>query len=140
MNDDAAENLAPGEPIRVLVIEDERLAQDALRVILELDGYQVRAAGDGRRAVRVLRTFNPHVVIMDWCLPGLSGQQLCDEVRRRCPGVPIIIVSSSDDAFARGVNVSARLRKPLDVRRLRSIVAARAARARQASPPESAVL
>jgi DNA-binding response OmpR family regulator len=73
----------------------------------------------------VLKTFNPHVVIMDWHVPGLSGERLCGEIRQRSPKVPIIVVSSSEEAFSSRVEVSARLRKPLDVRRLRALVAER---------------
>lgn len=129
----------PVEPTRVLVIEDERLAQDALRMILELDGYEVRAAGSGGRAIRALKAFNPHLIIMDWRLPGLSGVELCREIARRCPLVPIVIVSSSDDAFSSAVDVTARLRKPLDVRHLREVVAssvpAHARRRKQTGAP-----
>src|SRR2546430_17531272 len=69
-----------GAKMRVLGVEDERLARTALRSILELDGYEVRAAGDGSRAVKVMDAFDPHVIIMDWRLPGLSGERLCLEI------------------------------------------------------------
>jgi DNA-binding response OmpR family regulator len=114
-----------GAKMRILVVEDERLARSALRSILELDGYKVRAAGDGSRAVKLMTGFDPHLIIMDWRLPGLSGERLCREIHRRKPDVPIIVVSSSDEAFKSRVEVSARLRKPLDVRRLRAAVEAR---------------
>lgn len=114
-----------GAKMRILVVENERLARTALRSILELDGDEVRTAGDGARAVKVMTVFDPHVIIMDWRLPGLSGEPLCREILRRKPKVPIIVVSSSDEAFSSRIEVSARLRKPLDVRRLRAAVAAR---------------
>src|SRR5262245_34899594 len=112
-----------GSRFRVLIVEDERLARGALQRILELDGYAVRVAGDGLGAVRVLKSFKPDFVIMDWCLPGLSGEALLNEIRRTRPDLPVVIISSSDEAFASGVDVNARLRKPLDVRRLRAAVA-----------------
>jgi hypothetical protein len=52
--------------------------------------------------------------------------------------VPIIIVSSSDDAFSSDVNVNARLRKPLDVRSLREIVAAQSAAKTKQGPEQAA--
>ena len=110
--------------VRVLVVEDQRLARGALRSILELDGYEVRVAGNGRQAIRVLKIFKPQGVIMDWLLPGLAGESLCREIRRANPDIPIIVISSSDEAFSSAVDVNARLRKPLDVRRLRAVVAA----------------
>lgn len=113
------------EKMRILVVEDERLARSALCSILELEGYEARAAGDGTQAVKLMSAFDPHVIIMDWRVPGMSGERLCREIHRQKPDVPIIIVSSSDEAFSSHVEVSARLRKPLDVRRLRAAVAAR---------------
>lgn len=114
-----------GRRARVLVIEDERLARGAMRKILESDGYKVRVAANGHRAVEIVAAFDPQLVIMDWNVPGLSGERLCREIRHNNPNVPIIVVSSSDEAFASHVGVSARLRKPLEVRRLRAAVAAR---------------
>jgi len=111
--------------LRVLVVEDDKLARGALRLILELDGYDVRATGNGLRALRVLKDFNPQMVIMDWRVSGLCGERLCGAIRRRRPNVPIIITSSSDEAFSSSVEVSARMRKPIDVRRLREVVAGR---------------
>ena len=112
--------------LRILVIEDQRIARGALRIILEHDGYAVRSTGDGNRAATMVSSFQPHVVIMDWRLPGLAGEQLYDEIRRRDPSVHIIVVSSSDEAFDSDVLVDARLRKPLDVPRLRAAVEAAA--------------
>jgi DNA-binding response OmpR family regulator len=111
--------------LRVLVVEDDKLASGALRLILELDGYDVRVTGNGLRALRVLKDFNPQMVIMDWRVSGLCGERLCGAIRRRRPTVPIIITSSSDEAFSSSVDVSARMRKPIDVRRLREVVAGR---------------
>jgi DNA-binding response OmpR family regulator len=111
------------ESLRVLIVEDDRLARGALRSILEMDGHDVSMTGNGQRAIRLLKTFDPHVVIMDWQLPGLWGEPLCRSIQRRSPRAAVIVVSSSDEAFASGVPVNARLRKPLDVERLRSIVA-----------------
>jgi DNA-binding response OmpR family regulator len=108
---------------RILIVEDDRFARGALQRILELDGYNVRVTGSGQRAIRVLKTFAPQVVIMDWCLPGLSGDRLCREILRRNPEVPLIVASSSDEAFSSDVEFSARLRKPIDVRQLRAVVA-----------------
>ncbi|PYR38322.1 MAG: hypothetical protein DMF90_03750 [Acidobacteria bacterium] len=75
--------------LRVLVVEDDKLARGALRLILELDGYDVRATGNGLRALRVLKDFNPQMVIMDWRVSGLCGERLCGAIRRRRPNVPL---------------------------------------------------
>ena len=109
---------------RILVVEDQRLARGALQLLLKLDGHDVRVAGNGRRAIEILQAFRPRLIIMDWHMPGLFGTELCREIRSRDPDVPIIIVSSSDEAFSNHVEVSARLRKPVNVRQLRAVIRA----------------
>jgi len=104
--------------MRILVVEDDTLARRALRRLLEADGHTLRAVADGDRAVAVLRRFDPHLIVMDWHVPGLAGEVLCLEARRLKPGVPIVVVSSAEEAFASGIDINARLRKPLDVGQL----------------------
>jgi DNA-binding response OmpR family regulator len=108
--------------VRILVVEDEPFARGALRQILVREGHDVRAVATGRAAVKHATTFNPEVVITDWRLPGMTGEQLCREMRHRRPTVPIIITSSADEAFASPVDVDVRLRKPIDLGRLREVL------------------
>ena len=113
---------------RILVVEDQRLARSGLQLILKLDGLDVRVAGNGRHAIEILEAFQPRLIIMDWHMPGLSGAELCREIRSSDPDIPIIIVSSSDEAFSSHVDANARLRKPIDVRQLRAVVHAQLSR------------
>ncbi len=120
---ESADSVAEGSDVRILGVEDDPLARQALRWILEQDGHRVLMAGNGTAAVGLMAAFDPDVIIMDWRVPGLSGKQLCREIRRQKPGIPTIIVSSAAEAFSCQIDVSARLRKPLDVGRLREILA-----------------
>jgi CheY-like chemotaxis protein len=113
-----------GRDVRILVVEDEPCARRVLRRILVREGHEVRAAASGRAAMKHVTTFNPEVVITDWRLPGMTGEQLCREIRRRRPTVPIIIASSDDDAFTSPVDVDVRLRKPIDLGRLCEVLEA----------------
>ena len=115
-------------PDRILVVEDQRLARGALHLILKLDGYDVRVAGNGRRAIEIIQVFRPRLIIMDWHMPGLFGAELCRAIRSGDPVVPIIIVSSSDEAFSNRVGANARLRKPINVHQLRAVVRAQLSR------------
>ena len=117
-----------GSATRVLVVEDEVLARGALRLILEQDGYEVRSVSSGRRAIKVLDMFDPNVIVMDWQVPGLSGERLFREIRTKKPHVPVIVVSSADEAFSTEMDVRARFHKPLDVPRFRAAIAASRAR------------
>lgn len=116
---------------RILVVEDEPEARRALQLLLEFDSYEVAAAADGDAALRTFERFRPHLVVMDWRLPGPSGRELHDALQRRRRGsrVPVVIVSSADEAFdPRHRCGVARLRKPLNVPLFRAVVAANVAK------------
>jgi two-component system response regulator RegX3 len=78
---------------RVLVVEDEADIQVLLHTILTQEGYQVEIAPDGLTALDLFQTSPPEIVLLDWLLPGMSGLNICRNIRR-WSNVPIIIVTS----------------------------------------------
>ena len=66
---------------RVLVVEDDRDIADVLRRSLDLDGYEVRLAGDGEAALSQAEVFEPDAVILDLGLPKLDGVEVCKRLR-----------------------------------------------------------
>ena len=67
----------------MLVVDDDAGIREVLRLLLEDAGYQVREAGDGNIALRMLREMaEPHIVLLDQHLPGLTGSALLQEVAR----------------------------------------------------------
>jgi two-component system response regulator MprA len=80
---------------RVLVVEDDEDIAQALQRSLRMEGYEVRAAADGKAALEHGRTFAPDLVILDLGLPEVDGI----EVARRLRGdddVPILILTARD--------------------------------------------
>ncbi len=69
--------------MRVLVVEDDRVSAAFLRESLTSFGYEVTTAVDGREAFALLRTGNFHLVVSDWEMPEMSGDELCRQVRAR---------------------------------------------------------
>lgn len=65
----------------VLLIEDNADAREALRVLLELDGYDVEAAGDGPQALEIARAKTPAVALIDIGLPGIDGYEVARRLR-----------------------------------------------------------
>ena len=65
----------------VLLIEDNTDARDALRVLLELDGYDVEAAGDGAQGLEIARAKTPAVALIDIGLPGMDGYEVARRLR-----------------------------------------------------------
>jgi PAS domain S-box-containing protein len=68
-------------PRRVLVIEDNELAAEGLRLLLELHGHEVRVAYNGTTGVETAREFRPNVVLCDIGLPGMSGYEVARILR-----------------------------------------------------------
>ena len=65
----------------VLLIEDNADAREALRVLLELDGYDVEAAGDGPQGLEIARAKRPAVALIDIGLPGIDGYEVARRLR-----------------------------------------------------------
>ena len=110
---------------KVLVIDDDRDAQEMLRVALTADGYQVATAGNGRDALVHLRsTADTCILVLDLGLPHMDGAlfraaQLRD---RSLAWIPIVVMSGSVDGAARARELGARsfIAKPADLDRLRA--------------------
>jgi CheY-like chemotaxis protein len=74
----------------VLVAEDNADAAEMMRVMLGLNGHDVRVATDGAEAVAVAKTFRPHIAFIDIGMPRLDGYEVADRIRRM-DGPPIIV-------------------------------------------------
>ena len=68
---------------RVLVVDDNRDAAEALGAMLELMGNQVEIAHDGEQALSQAEVFNPHIVLLDIGLPGIDGYEVARRLRKR---------------------------------------------------------
>lgn len=99
---------------RILVIEDDPDAREALTRLLDYYGYEVTAASNGNDGLALVTDAAPDLVVTDWRMPGLSGLALCLALRQRRDTMPIIVVTSADEVFASDQPVNARLRKPID--------------------------
>ena len=96
--------------LKVLIADDEADLVDVLRDRLEAYGFTVLTAGTGREALATLAMEPVDGIFLDVKMPDLDGLATLDEIRRRDPQTPIIIVTASShphaaaDALARGAN------------------------------------
>jgi two-component system OmpR family response regulator len=85
-----------GEPVRVLVVDDEATLTDLLSMALRYEGWQVRSAANGMTAVRVAKEFEPDAVVLDIMLPDLDGLEVLRRLRGARPDVPVLFLTARD--------------------------------------------
>ncbi|HEY0481906.1 MAG TPA: response regulator [Kofleriaceae bacterium] len=87
------------ETPRVLIVDDDASIRQICREVLELGGYQVRAAGSATSAVAEARRFRPDMILLDVLMPGIDGYR-CAEMLRADPAIgmaPIMFLSARSD-------------------------------------------
>ena len=92
---------ADGEPVRVVVVDDDHDVQDLLEFMFEVDGrFQVVGrAGDGAEALSLVEQLRPDAVVLDLQLPGMGGLTALPLIRRRAPATRIVVFSAFPDPY-----------------------------------------
>ncbi|MEM9452898.1 MAG: sigma-54 dependent transcriptional regulator [Myxococcota bacterium] len=86
-------HIEPSE-IKILVVDDEAAARSALTELLRDEGYVVRAAGDGFKALGQFEGWTPDVMITDVQMPGMSGIELMEKARDRQPSLGVVVMTA----------------------------------------------
>jgi DNA-binding response OmpR family regulator len=89
----------PAGTERILVIEDDRAVQKALKRLFEAEGFVVDIAGNGAAGLEMFRMVTPSVLVLDLSLPGTPGQDVCREISQAAPSLPIIILSARTEVM-----------------------------------------
>lgn len=81
---------------QVMIVEDEPSLVTMLRYNLEKEGYLVDDVHDGEQAVTAISAVVPDLVLLDWMLPGMSGLEICRQLRRRpdTANIPVIMITA----------------------------------------------
>ncbi len=88
----------PGDgPIRIVIVEDNKVFREALELLLGLrsDILVVGSVADGEAAVPACREHNPQVALMDYRLPGLDGVEATRALKEACPTVAVVALTAS---------------------------------------------
>ena len=80
---------------RILIVEDDLTIQTQLKNLLSGNGYEVGVVSDFSKVIEQVKTFAPHLVLLDIKLPGNSGFDICSQIRTFSE-IPIIFVTSSN--------------------------------------------
>src|SRR5262245_41857714 len=111
---------------RILIVDDTPLIREHLRVILEMDDYEVQTASDGRSALEAVREQVFHLMVTDLRMPDMSGIELLTAVRaERLPFGVIVLTGHADTQVALDVMKSGAddfVTKPCDPDHLRFVV------------------
>jgi DNA-binding response OmpR family regulator len=83
--------------MKVLIAEDDENTRRGLVEILESEGCRVVEARDGKKALQLFEQEGPDFVCLDIMMPGLNGYDVCRELRRAAPGVPIVFISAKSE-------------------------------------------
>lgn len=81
---------------RVLVVDDEKLIVKGIRFSLEQDGMEVTCAYDGEEALEIARNQEFDIILLDVMLPGLSGFEVCQQIRE-FSNVPIVMLTAKGE-------------------------------------------
>lgn len=95
------------EPMKILVVDDERAVRDSLRRALELEGYEVDLAVDGADGLARITEGQPDVVILDVLMPGVDGLEVSRRVRNSGNRVPVLMLTARDEVDDRVAGLDA---------------------------------
>jgi two-component system response regulator MprA len=94
--------------VKILVVDDERAVRDSLRRALELEGYDIELAEDGRQALELLEgEAQPDALILDVLMPGPDGLEVCRRLRKTGSRVPVLMLTARDEVENRVAGLDA---------------------------------
>jgi two-component system, OmpR family, KDP operon response regulator KdpE len=133
----ASTSVSDGEPrTRILIVEDDPNIVDLIRSNLTVRGYEVIVATEGLRALALLDTERPDIILLDLMLPDIDGFELCREVRERSK-VGVIVVSARggdrDKVAALNLGADDYMTKPFSIEELLARIVATLRRTRPVS-------
>jgi CheY-like chemotaxis protein len=119
---------------RILVIDDDPAVRAAMQMVLERDGLEVNAVGDGPTGIKLVAAEDFDLLLVDLFMPGMDGLETIRQVHRHKPGLPIIIMSGLSFAstgaqppdflaMAGRLGAVGNLKKPFRPRELLAVVA-----------------
>jgi CheY-like chemotaxis protein len=118
----------PSAQLRVLLAEDNQDAAEAMSMLLEMLGHEVRIVNDGARAVDAARDDPPDVALIDIGLPTLTGYEVAEQLRHLPSASRTVLIalsgygneSQKKQAFSAGFHF--HLTKPVDLKRLEGLL------------------
>jgi DNA-binding response OmpR family regulator len=121
--------IGPSRGAKVLIVDDEPFIVETVRFALEQAGYGCLVAFDGEEAIRIARSENPSLILLDIMLPRLNGFQICRLLKfdERYRHIPIIMLTARTQArdrlLGKETGADEYVVKPFDLPDLLAVVA-----------------
>jgi DNA-binding response OmpR family regulator len=123
----------PAKQKKIMIVEDEPSLVFTLQDTLENEGYEVFVSETGTNAMEMVRSVRPDLLILDVMLPGVSGFEICKQIREEKFTFPVIMLTARDQEIDKvtGLNIGADdyITKPFGVKELLARIQARLRRA-----------
>jgi CheY-like chemotaxis protein len=81
-------------PRRILVIDDEPFVCDAVKMMLNFDGHFVETASSGKAALELFEPGKYDLVITDYAMPNMKGDELAAAIKERSPSLPVVMITA----------------------------------------------
>ncbi len=116
---------APGFCKRhILVVDDEPFVCESIRMLLNFDGHDVETAGNGKEALAKLEQGQFDLVVTDFEMPGMKGDQLAATIKARNPKQPVIMITAFKETLPENLpGVDYMIGKPFLLENLREAMA-----------------
>ncbi len=102
--------------IKFLIVDDEPAVVDQVKELFEMRNYAVVTATSGEKALELVKKENPNIIILDICMPGVSGIDVLKEVKKSFPKTRVIMLTGIEDEatkdMAMELGASGYLTKP----------------------------
>lgn len=85
-----------GKPFRILIVDDEPWVQEVFKDFCEItDAFDVKMAGNGTKALEMIRDNNFDLVTLDLIMPEMSGMEVLSKIKNLTPNLPVIIITGN---------------------------------------------
>jgi DNA-binding response OmpR family regulator len=103
---------------RILIVDDESDVQELVRLVLEMSGYVVSSAGNGKEALEKIQALRPDLVVLDLMMPGLDGWGVLENLRRTADPPPVVILSAIARVRTQPPGAVGFVAKPFEIKEL----------------------
>lgn len=122
-------------PKRILVVDDEPFVCDAVKMMLEFDGHKIETAGSAQDALALFEQSKFDLVITDYAMPGMKGNELAAQMRSRNSNQPIVMITAYAEMLSANQtpldSVDCVISKPFLLEDLRAAIAKATSKAGQ---------